>query len=340
MKFGIVDKVFYDEYLSDHVCSSCSQNYSTKLVIYCRAFATGFTWWAWKKRGYIECNSCGAVSDVKAIQHNARSVQSAFSRKSMPAYYYMPSILIGSVVALFIVLFGIGFVYGLFQTKEGQLQGIWEDRSTGNSLFVYKGRHYTLMNADTILFGEYSVDKKTGRISIPINEEDNYIDKVDPANLLIHLSFYEDARLVKTSANLRGSNPYEPKYNHWRIKADHSESPQEIKQRVLEYLRYVQMRYRWALKNELTYLPADIYSPVITAGNGIAIYESSMKNWAPVFYSEENLLLANKFLYLTFPSDIKYDVSEPNVYKRNLKGIDHYIQVAEATDIASTKHLR
>jgi hypothetical protein len=340
MKFGIVDKIFYDEYLSDHVCSSCGKKFSTKLVIYCKSFATGFSWWAWKKQGYIECNNCNAFSDIRVAQVHSKGLRSAFSLKSLPFRYFAPTIFFGSILAIFMLAIGINVFTRLTTSTKDNFAGIWEDRSHGYTLFVFEDNRYTVMTRDTVYFGVYNINKD--HITLPVTDQNNKFDGVDPnSEITVNLNRYEEARFVKVVSNLKGDNPYDFRHNKWRLKAIHPESPAEIKKRVTGYLTFLKMRYEWALNNNLTYLPADLYSPLMMAQNGIAMNEQSMHQWAPIFYSKEDLDLANRFLYVTFPSDIEYDVSEPNVYKRNLKGINHYLQVAEATEITSaTRKIR
>jgi hypothetical protein len=122
-------------------------------------------------------------------------------------------------------------------------------------------------------------------------------------------------------------------FNHWRIKARHPESPAEIKARVIGYLYYLKQRYQWALQNDLTYLPYELYSPILMAQNGIAVDNNSMQLWRPIFYSEENWRTANAFLSKAFPRDRKYNEKESNVFIRNLECITFYIEKAEKASV-------
>jgi hypothetical protein len=334
MKFGIVDKIFYNEYLSEHLCSSCKQNFSTKLIIYCKAFATGFAWLAWNKQGYIECTSCGAISDIKSSQVHAKGIRSAYSLKSLPLYYFLPSILTGTVAVLLLLGIIANVVNKATTTGRDRFEGIWAAKSGNAALFVFADDHYTLINSDTILFGKYKFDKKNDHIGLMIQGQRNDLQRLeDGKGIQLHIAPYEYVSFNKVTSRLRGKNPYRKEYNLWRIKARHPESPAEIKTRVMGYLYYLKQRYQWALQNELTYLPYELYSPILMAQNGIAIDNSSMQLWRPIFYSEENLRTANVFLSKAFPRDQKYNEKESNVFIRNLECITFYIEKAEKTSV-------
>lgn len=334
MKFGIVDKIFYNEYLSEHLCSSCKQNFSTKLICYCKAFATGFAWWAWNKQGYIECTSCGAVSDIKSTQVHAKGIRSAFSLKSLPLYYFLPSILMGTIVALLLLGITVNFVTKATTTERDRFEGIWASKTDNTALFVFADDRYTFINSDTIVFGKYKFDKENDRIGLMIQGQHNDLQKLeDGKSIQLHVAQYEYVSFSKVASRLSNNSPYRKEYNHWRMKARHPESPAEIKARVMGYLHYLKQRYQWALKNELTYLPYELYSPILMAQNGIAIDNESKLRWRPIFYSEENWQTANAFLSKTFPRDRKYNEKESNVFIRNLECITFYIENAEKASI-------
>ncbi|MFA6058260.1 MAG: hypothetical protein WC756_08670 [Taibaiella sp.] len=334
MKFGIVDKIFYNEYLSEHLCSSCKQNFSTKLICYCKTFATGFAWWAWNKQGYIECTSCGAVSDIKSTQVHAKGIRSAFSLKSLPLYYFLPSILMGTIVALLLLGITIGVVSKATTTGHDRFEGVWASEADKAALFVFADNTYTFINSDTIVFGKYKFDKKNDHIGLMIQGQRNDLQRLeDGKGIQLHVAQYEYVSFSKVTSRLRGNSPYRKEYNQWRMKARHPESPAEIKARVMGYLNYLKQRYQWALQNELSYLPYELYSPILMAQNGIAIDNSSKQSWRPIFYSEENWQTANTFLSKTFPRDRKYNEKESNVFIRNLECITFYIENAEKASI-------
>lgn len=162
MSFGVADKIYHDEFLSNHTCESCNKAFDSKLIIYCKAFVTGpVTWWAWGKRGYVECKSCGALSNIHPSSKEFKEPRYIYSRKGTPLFYYVPSIIFGGLFLLIIAGLSIGFIYNVSHTPKEKLQGIWTTADGQNSIFFFKNNQYTLVAYDTILFGNYRVDKSS-----------------------------------------------------------------------------------------------------------------------------------------------------------------------------------
>jgi hypothetical protein len=334
MPFGVVDKIYHEDFLSNHTCRSCNKDFESKLIIYCKAFVTGpVTWWAWGKQGYVECVSCGALSDVHPSSKEFAEARRIYSKKKKPLYYYVPSIVFGGFFLLAAVGILIGIAYNIGTTNKQKLQGIWTSANGQKTLFFFKDNQYTLLENDTIIFGSYRVDNESDELNITINGEQNIIGRVNLKNLPLNIDAYESTLFNKAISLGEGENPYEKKFNHWRIKANREESNSEVKDRVVSYLFYLQLRYKWAIANDLTYLPPEVYSPVLQAQNGIGVYESSLHLWEPIFYSDKNYVTASKFLYYSFPKGRHVNAEEKNVFKRNLKAIDAYVESAKRTSI-------
>lgn len=334
MPFGVVDKIYHEDFLLNQPCQSCGSNFENKLIIYCKAFMTGpITWWAWGKRGYVECVSCGTMSDIHPFSKEFKEARYIYSRKGAPLHYFIPTIVFGGIFLLITLAIFIGFVYNISTTSKEKLQGIWVTADGQNSIFFFNNNQYTLLAYDTILFGRYNVDKGSGGLDITIRGTDNNISSFTLQHLPLDIDGNGSFDFSKTINPDKGENPYEKKFNHWRIKATREESNEELKDRVMSYLYYLKLRYEWAMKNNLTYLPADLYSPVLQAQKGIGVYEASMPYWKPIFYSEENYLTASKFLYYSFPTKHHINEKETNVFKRNLEAIDAYIESAKRRNI-------
>jgi hypothetical protein len=330
MKFGVIDKVFYDEYLSSQACASCGKDFDNKLIVYCKAFVTGpITWWAWKKQGYMECKNCGFSISAYAFPNELKKVRHTYSAKRLPFYFYLPTI----VVSLCVLLFSLGaiskYVYNASTLPEQRLQGMWGNTEGSASLFLFDNNEYTLIEKGKLQFGTYTFDKQSGKFSINFNSEANVVDHVDGGDMHLNVASDENITFGKMLPPGHGLNPYKKQYNLWRIQATHSESNAELKQRVMDYLNYLKMRYEWALENNIQYIPADVISPILQAQNGIGVYETSLNNWITIFYSEAEWSLANQFLVRAFPKDHKINEQEPNVFKRNLEAINAYIENAK-----------
>ncbi|WP_150033890.1 hypothetical protein [Taibaiella lutea] len=291
------------------------------------------TWWAWGKRGYVECVSCGALSDIHPSSKEFAEARRIYSAKRKPLYYYVPSIVFGGFSLLVTLAIIIGIAYNVATTNKQKLQGIWTSDDGRESLFFFKDNQYTLLESDTIIFGSYRVDNKSDELTIIINGERNIINRININNLPLDVDAYGSVTFKKALSLGEGDNPYEKKFNHWRIKANRAESKSEVKDRVIAYLKYLQLRYNWAITNDLTYLPPEVYSPVLQAQNGIGVYEASLPLWKPIFYTDENYVTASKFLYYSFPKGRHINADEKNVFKRNLKAIDAYVESAKRTNI-------
>lgn len=334
MNAGVTDKIYYEDFLSDYACPSCQKDFETKLVIYCKAFVLGpVVLWAWGKQGYAECNGCGKVTGIQEIRQSRNSPRYTYTRKGIPFYYYLTTILTGLVLILFSLRAISTIVYNVSTTTEEKLTGMWETEGSGKTLFFFSDHQYTLIQKDTILFGRYDTGKDPVEVHMAVNGQSNTLNKISTDHLFLHISDKEVATFAKSGWGETGRNPYRQEYNQWRLKATHWESASEIKKRVVDYLRYIRIRYEWALENNLTYLPADLYSPVIQAQNGIGLYANSLYSWKPLFYDEGNWRLANTFLHNTFPNGHKLNDQETNVFKRNLEAISAYIQNAEQAAI-------
>jgi hypothetical protein len=290
------------------------------------------TWWAWGKRGYVECVNCGVLSNIHPSSKEFKEARHIYSRKGTPLLYYVPSIVFGGLLLIIIAAFSIGFIYNVSHTPKEKLQGIWVTADNQNSIFFFKNNQYTLVAYDTILFGSYRVDNASGQLNINIRGASN-MTGFTLQELPLDIDGNGSFDFRKAINPDIGDNPYQKQFNHWRIKAVREESKQEVKERVIAYLKYIQLRYRWALANNLTYLPPDRYSPVIQAQNGIGVYESSLHLWEPIFYSDANYVTASKFLYYAFPKNHHIDPDETNIFKRNLSAIDAYIESAKRTSI-------
>jgi hypothetical protein len=334
MPFGIVEKIYHEEYLTNHVCYNCNKDLDTKLVIYCCVFTTGFiTWWAWNKRGYTECNNCGKTAYINTRKKEFQNVQAFYTRKSMPWFYFVPSIVVGLFLLIIIGEASLKTIYNLSTTTEEKLLGVWEKTDGSGSLYIFKDHQYTLVEKDTILFGKYDFDDNSNIVRLPTAGKGNKIEAVDPRNLTLTVMYGMDETFAQTVSSTKGDNPYQPQYNRWREKATHEETNTEIKIRVINYLTFLKRRYDWVLINHLQRLQPDPNSPLFEAMNGIALYKDDYHRWRSIFYNEDNYLSGNKFLLLAFPKNFKYDENENNVFRQNLSLIEAYIKSAESRDL-------
>lgn len=331
MNFGIIDKVFYDEYLSNQPCLSCQNSFETKLVIYCKAFVTGpLTWWAWNKKGCVECKSCDTVSKINPAQNEFRNIRERYSNKSIPLHFYIPSVVMGLLLLAATLMISVKVIYNATTSTDQKLTGTWED-STGKALFVFKDHQFALLQKDTIIFGQYKVDKNTGHISLPLDDVNNELDKIDIEHLELNVSSGQNSVFTKIASSEKGENPYHIEYNKWRFPAIHEESKEMIKARVIGYLTFLKMRYEWVLANQLTNLSPDFNSPIFEAQNGVALYPRNYPRWRFIFSSYDDFDYGNHFLAKAFPSNYQLDKNEKSVFRQNLGAMNAYIKSAEST---------
>ncbi len=116
-------------------------------------------------------------------------------------------------------------------------------------------------------------------------------------------------------------DPFSADNNQWRIKATHSESTDEIKQRLLGHLHYLEKYFAWAVDKKIetldvTGLPTPL--KIYVNGLGIKHYADLPVEWKDFFYNDADCHKADSLIKHTFR---KHDIDYPKTdddYKKFL----------------------
>jgi len=94
---------------------------------------------------------------------------------------------------------------------------------------------------------------------------------------------------VSNSTTKEADNPYSKENNKWRITPSAPETSEQIKDRLVNYFRFWEKYFEWALANELKSLGVrGKNSPLKIYGNGFALipYNELSDEWKKNFYDE------------------------------------------------------
>jgi len=167
------------------------------------------------------------------------------------------------------------------------------DRSLGAALF--RDGQYT--RADNEL--TFTLRKTTIDLTFTILEHSG--------KWLIHEIVKGPKESIGTQLKCQPSDVYQsssfdlldPKNNTWRQKADHKETKEEIKQRVVGHLNYLINYFDLVEHKSQGYFEtAILQSPIGFYSNGIALPNdfASDNKWSPYFYDEEDATSGGKML--------------------------------------------
>ncbi|MGC4034905.1 MAG: hypothetical protein QM764_03015 [Chitinophagaceae bacterium] len=98
-------------------------------------------------------------------------------------------------------------------------------------------------------------------------------------------------------------NPFAGENNLWRLHAAQKEKDVEIRDRLLNHMRFWELYFRWALNSDITSI--DVRStptPVKIYGNGFALkaFEDLPAKWKSYFYDEEDCRKASEMIKSVF----------------------------------------
>jgi len=327
------------KYIQDIYCKYCDEKTEHILILYCKAFVFGLfyplKWWASKKDGYLICKKCGRETHVLDPNENIpQKVQNYFNETKIPFRYKFLSIaLISSLIILgCFILFGFfSVIINVMTPINSKLRGKWEDEYSVYQMYIYNDKNFTVVGQDTIVYGNYI--QKNGVISLNFMGKDNIIYK--QMNLPLVLTDHENTSF---SFNKLGKlEPFDDVFrkenNLWRTKANAPETNEQIRKKVLDYLQFEKNKLDKALKYNIEFILNDANAPVILAVNGIQVNKNSERKWKYLFYDEESWVKANEILHSEFPKEGTIDKEEENVFKRNAKFLQAYIENVKSSKL-------
>ena len=322
--FGNRNEELLEKNINDLSCSHCESVSNQKLIIYCRALTVGIfyplKWWSFDKKGFLECTKCGNKSlfDSENIKNQPSKIIRYFDETKLPIKHRIPSyFLFGSIfLTAFLMIFILGkTMFILVQSPENALSGQWNEEYGRYTMYVYDDKTYTLLNRDTIIYGNYDVDGVhvtfdfLGRASTFHKFNTNPIRLYDRENV-----DFEFERI----RNNPFDDLYTQKQNRWRIKPYQPQNNDQIRQKILNYINFEITKYEIVKEKDLKYIDIDPNSPLTFALNGIATSREYQNRWRSIFHNEDDWLKANKILEEEFPSDFKISSYKYHHYLRNL----------------------
>lgn len=186
------------------------------------------------------------------------------------------------------------------------------EQDKGNHLGLYALRFYPKGNyslcAD-LLFeqGKWNFDEQKKLLVLTPSVKDStdivryLVDQNLPGNKT-QFSFYQGFPINKSNpdemievqglANQSKSDPYSQSMNNWRIKPLQQETVDQIKQRVIAYLRFLQALYTHAKENKLENAGGSWYPhPIKFYSNKVSMaYSNELIDWYNCFFSEEQAI--------------------------------------------------
>lgn len=218
----------------------------------------------------------------------------------------------------------------------------WNSRS--NRLDMYALRLYSNGNyvfcADLIFeAGTWQFDEEKQLMILRSKNEDGteqvrYVVDEQQKNGKTLFQFYHQYPVVETEvdeivevravSNISNSDPFNTNLHEWRKKPAAPESPQQIKDRTLSYLRFLETFYTHAIENDLENPGGRWYpQPLKFYSNKVSMaYADELADWYNCFYNEEQGIEAYKLLSGAL---MKVKIAGENDNTRNLNCVKQLI---------------
>jgi hypothetical protein len=330
IKIGVKDRTIYDNYLASSPCRTCQRPYENKLTISCNIFFIGnallpVVLWAWGKKAFVRCHGCGAMTVITYHTGWTDEIVSIYNKSRIPFYFFAPAFIVALVLSNYLINTTTHFVADITTSTDEKLQGKWEAVNAPYTLYVFDQHQYTLINENVVAQGNVAILSHSHREDVDMG----HLGKVHHLNtreMSIVDGVNDTLHFMKSSDEETGENPYQPRYNRWRVRAKSQEDSLQLRARVINYLTHMKVKYEWAIENQMSVLSGDSVSPMIMASNGIAINQNSLLNWYDIFNSYEEWRKANEILLYYFPSDFVLDEREKNVFRQNLRIINAHLR--------------
>lgn len=326
-------------YIRDIKCNGCHENTEHFLQIYCDAFVFGvfypLKWWAWNKEGSLKCKNCGRVSTVDENNLNLPpKILNYYQQTKIPFRYKLPTLTVfpGMLLIAYFFIFNIfSSIFSALQPAEKKLPGKWEDEFQVYTVYFYDNKNMTVVNYDSIAFGNYQIDENFVHFSIFGKE--NSVPKKQLTAISI-MDFQDENYLLKKQRNSEKIDDiYLEEKNVWRKKPAKSQTDEELRKRVLDYLHYEREKFKIADEEKLPYVVNDVNAPVVFASNGYQVINRSTEKWRSLFYNDIDWERANEILYEEFPKEFKGDPNEKNPFDQNVRFLSLFIQKVKGSNL-------
>jgi hypothetical protein len=206
------------------------------------------------------------------------------------------------------------FDLNLFQNYR---HGKWEHKDRFLILCVEPFKDSIYLTIDTVAYRsmQLTIDtinfRKLGRMIKPEGIHSLFADKDE-----IHFLFKLDKETYKDE----DEDPYSKTNNKWRIKPATSETPDEIKKRVLNLVDFYMLMYEdaWS-RNKGMVLYTWFNAPLFVTNDVIALkkYEEVQADWEDYFYNPQEAMQAYRLLESGFTKKIKANKEIESKFLRN-----------------------
>lgn len=220
----------------------------------------------------------------------------------------------------------------------------------GNKLILRKDSTFDLVMLKQYIHGSWQYDKETKNLFLKDSSASKLdmsvrIDSVNTSRLIfdidefalnklvnLHATEYNAYYLLQNKAYCQfyldidkdkysdlKDDPYSIENNRWRVKPFHSETDQQIKDRVLNHLDFWQQLFTDADEMERAYVAYNWFeSPLVVAVNGVRLnfYDEHKQEWDQNFYDSTEANKGYQMMRKCFSKKIKFLQTE-NKYKRH-----------------------
>ena len=329
MAFGKKIQYLSTDFLVDAECPNCKEKNKNTLTTYCQSFVTGpIIWFAWGKDAFIDCKDCKTAIPYHEIQGDIKNKsEELFKRVKIPTLYRIAPIIL--LLALMLPFYKqIHKQYLNFTTPpQERMTGEWWSESAQAQLIVFDDQSYALLADDSTYLGKYTCEDR--KVKIKLSKENNLGDYMMFKDTIALNINTEEPHVFALEYNTPfvGKNPFTPELNQWRNKAKSSENRDMIKKRVINYLQYVEAKYKWTSENHLKFIKSEKLEPVLVASNGIQLDKSTAYNWHKLFYNQAEEDMAYQMLDQAIPRD--FDSPEKDILKRRALFFNQYVKNAQ-----------
>ena len=326
-------------YIWDIKCNSCQQESEHELLITCDALCFGIfyplKWWARNKEGYLKCKNCGRTSVVDENNLNLPpKVINYYNQTKIPFAYKLPTL----VIFPSLLLIGYFFAFKIFSTvmsvmqpAEKKLPGKWQDDYQVYTVYFFDDKQYTAISYDSIMFGKYSLEGESFRMSLFGTE--NELPKRNLVKMPLTDHRNGEYTLVKKNDYEKFQEVYRHNLNLWRNKPTKPQSDEELRKRVLDYFNFEREKFKIGDEEDVPFIDSDVNGPVVFAANGYQVSGRSAEKWRYLFYNDTDWERANEILLEEFPKEFKGDPNEQNLFDQNVRFLNLYIQKVKGSDL-------
>lgn len=359
--FGVKEVTLHEGYLTSCKCEHCGKEEENLVRIYASAFVLGpwlfpIKWFCWGKKADVTCQHCNrTLSLAETTGHLRVRFQQLFKETNIPFYYWLPGAFVAFMIAINLLSALYSFGKDLIVPTETKLTGVWDFKASDElsknleqlpfelpmndkgKLFLYGEHTYTLFVNDSVAgMGTWQLNPESKVLSLSGNEfrmEDLTLEKLrlkslgsNSVDALIHAKVplacdSNGIYFTKEEKSLSEFDPYQPKFNQWRIVATSPETVGQIKRRVDNHLEFLEKNFEDAIATKKEFCDREKASPLVLAANGVAL-KPDIEDWEKTFFSETDVATALDMLKRAFPKEL--DLDDKNRFKSYLDFLKLY----------------